>query len=261
MLQKEWDVLDLSTTKVLIRKAFSTSSALSITQRLRDTGALAIPVGPGNVAPGTPGGSSIGSRSGGGGNGGGDPGLSELGPGSGLGRPSLLGRSSGLGIPSALGGRGPAPRVGGSCGGGIPLGGSSSFSLVSSPPEPPGVGCPSLGPNSSSSSSASSINPHANQIIFTFNKSDRGRTFSINLWVLSKTVLHTPKLLHAVDPLRLFLGVYKTRKRFAEFWSAWTVRHPAQAGAVPVYLTRFWVEGAAFCVRGLRFRFGGRLGL
>lgn len=28
MLQKEWDVLNLSTTKVLIRKAFSTSPAL-----------------------------------------------------------------------------------------------------------------------------------------------------------------------------------------------------------------------------------------
>jgi len=77
----------------------------------------------------------------------------------------------------------------------------------------------------------------------------------------SETVLHTPKLLHAVDPLRLVLGVHKTRKRLAEFWSAGAVSHPAQAGAVPVYLARFWVEGASFGVRGLRFRFGGGLGL
>jgi hypothetical protein len=159
-----------STTKVLITKAFSSSPALyETTQRLGDADALAIPGGPGNVAPGTPGGSRIGSRSGGGGNGGGDPGLSELGPRPGPGRFSPVGRSSGLGIPSGLGGRGPAPRVGGSCGGGIPLGGSCSFSFLSSSPEPPGVGCPSSGSITSSSSSASSTNPHTHQILLTFN--------------------------------------------------------------------------------------------
>ena len=79
--------------------------------------------------------------------------------------------------------------------------------------------------------------------------------------MLSETVLHTPKLPYTVDPFWFFLGVHKTRECFAEFWPARTVRHPAQAGAVPVYLACFWVEGATFGVRRLRFRFIGGLGL
>jgi len=89
----------------------------------------------------------------------------------------------------------------------------------------------------------------------------QGRTVRIILWVLPEAILHTPKLLHTVDPLWLFLGVHKTRKRLAEFWSAGAVRHPTQAGAVPVYFARFRVESATFGILGLRFSIGSGLGM
>jgi len=52
------------------------------------------------------------------------------------------------------------------------------------------------------------------------------------------------EMVNALHPLRLLLAVHETAERGAELLAAGPVRHPAQAGTVPVYLAGFFVEGA-----------------
>ena len=70
----------------------------------------------------------------------------------------------------------------------------------------------------------------------------RGRTFTIDVWMLPEAVLHRLEQRDALDALGLLLREDEARKRGAEGRPARPVRHPAEARAVPVNLARRGVE-------------------
>ena len=73
-----------------------------------------------------------------------------------------------------------------------------------------------------------------------------------------ETLLHAFELLHALNTLRLRIGVDETAESGAELLPAWSVGHTTKTRAVPVDLAGFGVESCT--VAGTFFTFSVGVG-
>lgn len=70
--------------------------------------------------------------------------------------------------------------------------------------------------------------------------------FRINLGVATETVLHVLELVNAVDTLGLGFGENEAAECLLEFLATWAIGHAAKTGAIPVDLSRPFIESGLF---------------
>ena len=77
----------------------------------------------------------------------------------------------------------------------------------------------------------------------------RGRTFTIDVWMLPEAVLHRLEFLHAVDAFRILLREHKAREGLSKLHPTGSMGHSAKTWTIPVDLSGNRVERAAATLR------------